>query len=316
MTEDDVTLISGPIFHMSHGSFGPHQLVSGGKCVIMKSFKAEECLKLMEEHKVSRMFALPTAFNWILGLSDEERDKYDLRSVTFLCSSGSPLHRDSKVNLMELFPNADLHDFYGATEIGVCTNINLRKNMSKIDSVGHLAFDAEVRIVDDEGNDVPVGESGTLYKKNIDSEFYNNPEGTAANRMGEWFTAGDMLRCDEDGYYYIVDRKADMIISGGENVYPAEVEKILYTYPKIIEAAVIGIPDERWGESVKAIVVLRDGETATSEDVMDFCTGKLAGYKKPRSIDIVDELPKNPMGKILKRVLREKYWDKGGTQVN
>ena len=316
ITEEDVTLITGPLFHLSHGKYGPQQLYFGGKCVILKSFKAEESLQLIEKHGVTRIFALPTAFNWILDLPEETMDKYDLRSVTFVCSAGSPLHRDSKFKLLELFPNADLHDFYGATEIGVCSNLNVRKEMDKIDSVGHLAFGAEVRIVDEEGNDVPVGQSGTLYMKNTVSEFYKNPEATSANRMGDWFTAGDVLRVDEDGYYYIVDRKADMIISGGENVYPAEVEKILFTNPKILEAAVIGVPSEKWGESVKSIVVLREGETTTPEEILEFCSSKLAGYKRPRSVDIVDELPKNAMGKILKRVLKEKYWGKGGPKVS
>ncbi len=307
--EDDVTLITGPLFHLSHGNFGPQQLYFGGKCVIMKSFKAEEALRLIEEHKITRIFALPTAFNWILGLPDQVKDTYDMRSVSFVCSAGSPLHKEAKLELMELFPNAELYDFYGATEIGVCTNLNMRKEMSKIDSVGHLAFGAEVRIVDDEGRDVPLGTPGTLYMKNVDAEFYNNPEATSASRMGEWFTAGDMLFMDEDGYYYIADRKQDMIISGGENVYPAEVERVLYTHPNVHEAAVIGVPDEKWGESVKAIVVLKDGEGSTADEIMEYCNSRLAGYKKPRSVDFMDELPKNAMGKILKRVLRETYWE-------
>lgn len=247
ITESDVTLITGPLFHLSHGSYGPTQLRFGGKCVVMKSFNAQEALRLIEEHKATRMFALPTGYNWILGLPEEVKKKYDLRSVKFLTSAGSVLHRDAKLGLLELFPNADLCDFYGATEIGVCTNLNVRKEIAKIDSVGHLAFGAEVRIVDEEGHDVPMGTPGTLYMKNPNSEFYKNPEATKANRMGEWFTAGDVLLRDEDGYFYIVDRKHDMIKSGGENVYPAEVERVLYTHPKIREATVIGVPDEKWG---------------------------------------------------------------------
>lgn len=316
VTEFDVTLITGPLFHLSHGSYGPTQLRFGGKCVVMKSFDAQEALKLIEEHKVTRMFALPTAFNWILGLPEEIKSKYDLRSVKALTSAGSLLHRDTKLGLLEFFPNADLYDFYGATEIGVCTNLNVRKELSKIDSVGHLAFGAEVRIVDEEGRDVPIGTPGTLYMKNPSAEFYKNPQATRANRMGEWFTAGDVLRQDEDGYYYIVDRKHDMIKSGGENVYPAEVERVLYTHPKIREAAVIGVPDEKWGESVKVVVVLKEGISASPGEIMEYCTGKLAGYKKPRSVDFVEELPKNAMGKILKRVLRQKYWGNHKTQVS
>jgi acyl-CoA synthetase (AMP-forming)/AMP-acid ligase II len=236
--------------------------------------------------------------------------------MRFLASAGSPLHREAKLNLLELFPNADLFDFYGATEIGVCTNLNVRKEISKIDSVGHLAFGAEVRIVDEAGQDVPVGTPGTLYMKNPQSEFYNNPQATKAARMGEWFTAGDVLMQDEDGYYYVVDRKQDMIISGGENVYPAEVERVLYTHPRIREAAVIGVPDEKWGESVKAIVSLREGMEATATEIMDYCTGRLAGFKKPRSVEFVEDLPKNAMGRILKRVLRKEYWVGAGTQIS
>ena len=139
------------------------------------------------------------------------------------------------------------------------------------------------------------------------TEYYKNPEATAEAMRGGWFHGGDLVREDEEGYIYIVDRKKDMIISGGENVYPAEIEEVLYHHPKVLECAVLGVHDEEWGESVKAVVVCKPGEEMTEEEVVEYCKQHLASYKKPRSVDFVGELPRNPAGKVLKRVLREKY---------
>jgi acyl-CoA synthetase (AMP-forming)/AMP-acid ligase II len=166
-----------------------------------------------------------------------------------------------------------------------------------------------MRIVDDNDNDVPVGAIGEAAYQGptLMKEYYKDPKATAEAMRGGWFHSGDVVRRDAQGYVYVVDRKKDMIISGGENIYPAEIEEVLYSHPKILECAVIGVFDEKWGESVKAVVVCKPGEQLTEEEVIEYCKQHLASYKKPRSVDFVDSLPRNAIGKVLKRVLKEQY---------
>ena len=168
-------------------------------------------------------------------------------------------------------------------------------------------FCVEVRVVDENGNDVAPGEVGeAVYRSpHIMTEYYKDPERTAQAFEGGWFHSGDMVRIDEDGYIYFVERKDDMIISGGENIYPTEIEEVLYTHPKVMEAAVVGVPDEKWGETPKAFIVLKEGETATEQEIIDYCKERLAGYKKPTKVEFVDSLPKSAVGKILRKVLRD-----------
>ena len=167
--------------------------------------------------------------------------------------------------------------------------------------------------MDVNGKDVPMGEVGELYSKGPTQmkEYYNDSEKTKNAFIGEWLTVGDMARMDEEGYLYLVDRKQDMIISGGENIYPTETEEVISKHPKVHEIAVIGVPDEKWGEAVKAIIVLKEGEEATEQEIIAYCEDKLAGYKKPKSVDFIEasDMPKTPTGKILRRPLKEKYWE-------
>jgi len=177
-------------------------------------------------------------------------------------------------------------------------------------SAGRPDIGVQVRIVDDEGNDVKPGEVGEIivWSKHIMVEYWHKPDDTRANIVNGWLHTGDMGYYDEEGYIYIVDRRKDMIISGGENVYPREVEEILYRHPAVLEATVIGIPDPYWVERVHAVVVTKKGASTTAEELIAFCKERIAGYKAPKSVEFVDSLPKNPAGKILKRELREKYW--------
>ena len=171
--------------------------------------------------------------------------------------------------------------------------------------------------MDTEGNTLPTGETGEIYIRTptLFSGYYNDPEKTAAAFQGDWFSLGDMGRLDDDGYLYLVDRRTDMVISGGENIYPSEVEDVLQQHPAISDVAVIGIPDPKWGETLKAIICLRPGQTLTEAELRDYCAANMADYLKPRSYDFVDELPRNPTGKILKRVLRDPYWASAETKV-
>jgi len=173
----------------------------------------------------------------------------------------------------------------------------------------------EIKLVDDDGNEVPQGEIGQFISRPLEgamlgkvTEYYKDKKSTKKSFKGGWFYSGDMARMDEDGFYYLVDRKFDMIISGGENIYPAEIEGVLYKHPKILECAVIGVPDEEWGESVKAVVVLKEGKTATEEEIINYGREHLAGFKIPRSVDFTDDLPKTDTGKILKKIIKAPYW--------
>jgi acyl-CoA synthetase (AMP-forming)/AMP-acid ligase II len=212
--------------------------------------------------------------------------------------------------MLERFPGLLSYDCFGQTETGALVSmLRPSERERKVASVGRALPFIQIRVVDDEDRDVPIGEVGeAVYQgPNLMKEYYKNPEGTARAFRNGWFHSGDLVRQDEEGYVYVVDRKTDMIISGGENIYPAEVEDVLYRHPKILEAAVIGVYDEQWGEAVKAVVVPKTGETLTEEEVIEFCKEHLASYKKPKSVDFVDTLPRNPAMKVLKTVLREKY---------
>jgi acyl-CoA synthetase (AMP-forming)/AMP-acid ligase II len=220
---------------------------------------------------------------------------------------------------LSVFGPVFFHSF-GQTESGpeitVLSKTNLRYSMeskgaeSVIASCGQPCFDVQVRIVDEAGRDVKEGEIGEIIAKSnrIMTEYWRKPEQTKATIQDGWLYTGDLGRYDEDGYIYIVDRKKDMIITGGENVYPVEVENVLYRYPAIKEVAVIGIPDPYWVERVHALVVLKESAQATSEDIITFCRDNISHYKAPKSVEFVEDLPKNPQGKILKRVLRARYW--------
>lgn len=212
--------------------------------------------------------------------------------------------------IQKYFPNVHILDLFGQTEMSpLVTGLLSSESKGRETSVGRVLPFIEMRIVDDNDNEVPVGTVGEAAYRGptVMQEYYKDPKATAEAMRGGWFHSGDLVRRDAEGYVYVVDRKKDMIISGGENVYPAEIEEVLYRHPKILECAVIGVHDEKWGESVKAVVVCKPGKKLTGEEVIEFCKRHLASYKKPRSVDFADTLPRNTVGKVLKRVLREQY---------
>ena len=219
-----------------------------------------------------------------------------------------PVELKQKVH--KLFPNAEIIDVYGLTEAGPGVTILKAKDaFRKEGSVGQALSTLEVRVVDTNGKEVGSGEVGEIIVRGptIMKEYYQLPEATATALREGWLYTGDLARMDEEGFLYVVDRKKDMIISGGENIYPAEVEAVLYQHAKILDAAVIGYPDAQWGESICAIIVVRPSETLTPEEVVEFTKGKFAGYKKPRQVVFVEALPRNPSGKVLKTVLHQEY---------
>ncbi|WP_456273128.1 class I adenylate-forming enzyme family protein [Bacillus sp. AK031] len=315
--ESDIHIVPGPIYHAAPWIFLMMQLISGGTLVIQESFDPEEFLADVEKYKATNTFMAPTMFNFLVSLDGETKAKYDVSSMRVLISAGSALPTQTKLDVLDFFPEVDLHEFYGSTESAITLNIKPKDIRRQDRCVGQPFPLVECLILDDEKKPVQTGEIGELYIKSpyLLDEYYKNPEANEASFRDGYFTVGDMALQDEEGYYYIVDRKKDMLISGGVNIYPREIEEALYSHPGILDVAVIGIPDPVWGESVKAIVVPREGTALSEEEIINYCEGKIASYKKPKSVDFVKELPRNPSGKILKVELRSQYWDNNQVKI-
>ena len=298
-----------PLFHMASFGCCLANLLLGATIVLpTQVFNPAEIMEIIEREKIISMLLIPAMASFLSLLPDLE--KYDASSLKVWISGASVLPTQTRKTMTERFPGLMVFDCFGQTETGALVSM-LRPSEAerKVASVGRALPVVQVRVVDGEDRDVPVGEVGeAIYQgPNIMKEYYKNPEGTAQAMRNGWFHSGDLVRQDEEGFIFVVDRKTDMIVSGGENIYPAEVEETLYRHPKILEAAVIGVHDEQWGEAVKAVVVPKPGETLTEDEVIDFCKQHLASYKKPTSVDFIDALPRNPTMKVLKTVLREKY---------
>ena len=286
----------------------------GGTNVIFPSgrFDPEEVLNLIDKEKVTTSSMVPTMISRILELPDDVKQKYDMSSLTSLGCSSAPLLTKTKESALDFFSNVRFSEGYGSTETGALTTLRHRDQLRKIRSIGKPNPGIDIKLVDHEGNTITEpNKQGVLWAKARSAfiGYYKDPEKTEASIKGEWATAGDVAYFDEEGYYFLADRKHDMIISGGENVYPAEIEEVITQIPQVSEVAVIGVPHVDFGEEVKAIVTLKKGEKISADEILAHCKENLAGYKRPRSIDIVDELPRTATGKVLKRILRKPYWE-------
>ena len=278
----------------------------------MISFDPVDLLKTIEREKITFTSLVPTHYIMMLALPDEVKGKIDVSSIRQLLISSAPARKETKLAIMDYFKNAELWEAYGSTEAGLVTLLRPEEQFKKLGSIGREIWGTDrIKILDENGKEVPRGQVGELYSRtpHIFKEYWKDPEKTKSVFQGEWFSAGDMAFQDEDGYFVLVDRKANMIITGGENVFPSEVENLLGSHPAVKYVAVIGVPHEKWGESVKAVVTLHQGKTGTEKELIEFCRGKIAGYKIPKSIDFIkdEEMPMTPTGKILHRILREKY---------
>ncbi|QQK80303.1 AMP-binding protein [Salicibibacter cibi] len=311
----DVQLVPGPIYHSAPHVFLLTQLVMGGTIALMKEFDSEEVLKNIAKYQVTNMFMAPTMYNFVLDLDERTKEHYDFSSVKILISGGSSLPTRIKEKITSEFANAGLYEFYGASETGVNTLLYPHEQLQRPQSAGKAAPFNDIKILDDEGNEVPNGEVGTIYTKNpyYFKGYLDRPEETAKVFHHDYITAGDLATKDDDGYIYIVGRKKDMVISGGVNIFPEEIEEVLYKHPDIKEATVIGVPDEKWGESLKAFIVPRNNDLK-EDAVIDFVKQHLASYKKPKTVNFVNGLPRNASGKILKRELRQPYWEQTGIE--
>ena len=310
ITEEDVTLVPGPIFHQSFGSVALVTLCAGGRVVLRSEFRGEQIIDDLNHRGITWSFLVPNMISTLLaaGASAPVGACKQLRGIM---SSGARLPTPVIAGFEAMLPGKSLSDAYGWTESGWITYCRHEDMMRTNRSLGQASFGCELAILDEEGRVLGPGEIGQIHAANPVPflGYYNNPEATVAIRTGRWETGGDVGLMDEQGFLHILDRKRDTIISGGENIYPAEIERVLAEHPKIFEVAVVGVPDEKWGESPRACVVLREGEQITEQELIGFCVGRLAKFKYPKSIFTLDALPRNSMGKVLRRNLREQFWN-------
>ncbi len=314
---DDIGLMVMPMCHINSIFYSfVFTYTYCAVCVYnMVSFDPEHLLKTLSEERITFTSLVPTHYIMMLSLPEEVKNKYDVSRVRKLMCSSAPVRKDTKLAIMDYFKNSELFEAYGSTEAGLVTLLRPEDQMRKLGSIGKEILGTDrIKLLDPEGNEVPVGEVGELYSRTpmVFDEYWKLPEVTKEAFHGEWFSAGDMARKDEEGFYTLVDRKKNMIISGGENVYPSEVEDVVGSHPKVKDVAVIGIPDPKWGEAVKAVIILHGGVEPGKDlekEILDFCKDKIAGYKKPKSIDFIKEedMPRTGTGKILHRVLRDRY---------
>jgi acyl-CoA synthetase (AMP-forming)/AMP-acid ligase II len=310
----DAALLVMPMCHANSLYFFGAFAYCGASCTVYsrKSFDPEHLLHTLADSGASFTSLVPTHYIMVLALPAATRAQYNVDQVTKLLVSSAPARRDTKLAIMDYFRNSGLFELYGSTEAGWVTMLHPQEQFTKLGSVGRECVgSAPIRLLDPSGNAVADGETGELYSCNpyTFDGYWKLPDKTAEAFRGNYCTVGDLARRDMDGFYYLVDRKSNMIISGGENVYPSEVENLLGSHEHVREVAVIGVPDPKWGERVHAVVVPHAGATATEAELIAWCQDRIAGYKRPRSISFIcdNDMPRTATGKILHRVLKTRY---------
>ena len=311
--QSDIHLMCGPGYHSAVGFFSVLHHVLGATVVIQPKFDADSALDLIERHRVTTTFMAPTLLQRLTD-AQEHRPR-DVSTLRALILSAAPCPYSLKVRAQAAFGQV-LWEAYGASETGFNTVLRPEDQLRKAGSCGTAIPGQEIRLVREDGTEASIREPGEFMVRNSAlAEYFDRPEATSDSLHEGFFSVGDIAYRDEEGYYYICDRRIDMIISGGVNIYPAEIEAVLHGHPDVMDVAVIGVPDDEFGESVKAIVQLRPGTHATDTELIVFCAERLAGYKKPKSVDFVSELPRDAAGKLLKRKLRETYWTDAGRRI-
>lgn len=315
----DYGLILMPLSHVNSTFYSFVFTYLGAPVYVHREFNFDpkETLQVIHDERITFTSMIPTHYNLILSLGEETLDTYDLSSVTSLLTSSAPATKKMKLDVMALFTNAKLFEAYGSTEAGLVTVLRPEDQMNKLGSIGKECIGMDcIRILDENGDPVPTGTIGELFSRGpqMFDGYHMLPEKTEASFRGEFFSAGDMAMRDEQGFYYLVDRKANMIITGGEHVYPSEVEKVIITHPDVIECAVVGLYDHKWGEAVTAISVLKEGIPPSEDmeqEIRRYCDGKLARFKKPKRIIFIksEDVPRTGSGKIMHRILRARFND-------
>jgi long-chain acyl-CoA synthetase len=314
-TADDVYIVTGPAYHAGPGGWTMAALAIGATTVILPSFDAREWFRLVSEHGVTRTFAVPAHFIRMLEVPEDERATYDLSSLQLIVHAGAPCPVPVKRRIIDVLAPCEISELYGMSE-GGATKISMAEWLARPGSVGTPWPGVEVRILDDEGTPRPTGESGLIYVMppgGARFHYHEDTDKTDRAWRDDAFTVGDVGFLDADGYLFLTDRAADMVIRGGVNIYPREIEEVLYTHPAVVDCAVFGVPDERLGEQLMAVVEVRDD--TDPETLRAFVREHMADFKVPAAIEIVDELPRQPNGKVLKRVLREQHWKASDSKI-
>ena len=318
---DGVTLLCGPAYHSAQWAFAVFPLLAGGTLVTRDRFDAAEVLELIDRYHVTNLHLVPTQLVRLLRLPDDVRARFSGESLRIVHHGAAPCPPDVKRQMLAWWGPV-LVEYYGGTEGAMLSTITAEEWLAHPTSVGKPWSSVEVLVVRDDGTECDLGEVGTLYVRNklgTDFEYHGDPDKTAAaHRSPGVFTLGDVGYLDDEGYLHLSDRRIDMIISGGVNIYPAEIEGALAAHPAVHDVAVFGVPDDEYGEAVQGAVQLEDSVAASdalAEELRDYCRAHLAGYKVPRSIDFEAELPRYPTGKLYKRLLRDRYWAGTGRQI-
>ncbi len=314
--DDNVHIVGSPLYHTAVLRFGGASVHLGHTVVVMDKWLPEEMLRLIDQYRVTTSHMVPTQFHRLLALPEEVRSRYDVSSLRHMIHAAAPCPVDVKHRMIEWWGDA-IDEYYAASE-GGGTLVSAQEWLTKPGTVGRPWPISEIAIFDDEGNRIEEpGVIGTVYMamQTGDFSYHKDEQKTKSNRIGKFFTVGDVGFLDEDGYLFLRDRKIDMIISGGANIYPAEIENVILGFPKVADVAVFGIPNEDWGEEVKAVVEPVEGvqaDDALAAEIIAYCADRLAKFKTPRSIDFTDSLPRDPNGKLYKRKLRDPYWEGHG----
>lgn len=304
---DDRFLAFAPLCHGAGMVFGLAPLFFGGHVEILPRFEPELVLRRLQEGRMTGVFMVPTHFHGIFGLERAILQKFSASGLRTIISNAAPLPQATKEKIVDFFGEGLLHETYGSTEGGIVTNLRPRDQLRKQSCVGQPFVSTQIKLLSDEGRPCSPREVGELFSVSpyLFNGYWKKPEETDAAFREGWVSVGDMARQDDEGYFYIVDRKKDMVISGGINIYPREIEEVLMNHPDIIEAAVIGLPDDQWGERLKAYVVVAPGSKVDTDTLESFCESRIARYKIPRDLEVIKDLPRNAAGKILKTELRK-----------
>ena len=310
-------LLPGPLYHSAPNSFGLRAGRLGGALVLMPRFEPEEFLRLIEVERIDTIFMVPTMFIRLMKLPEEVRRKYDMSSLRHIIHAAAPCPADIKRAMIEWWGPV-IYEFYGSTESGAVTFANSEDALKKPGTVGKISPGAELRFIGDNGRSLPQGEIGEIYSRiagNPDFTYHNKPEKRAEIEQDGFITSGDVGYIDADGYVFICDRKRDMVISGGVNIYPAEIEAALHAVPGVHDCAVFGIPDDEFGEALMAVVEPQVGVTLDVAAIRAQLKTSLADYKVPKHVEIHANLPREDSGKIFKRRLRDPYWERAGRRI-
>lgn len=311
------TVITGPMYHAAPNAYGLWAAKNGGFCILQPRFDPEELLRMIERHRITHLHMVPTMFVRLLKLSDETRNRYDLSSLRFVVHAAAPCPPEVKRRMVEWWGPV-INEYYGASETGVVVFHTSEEALRKPGTVGRPIKGGVVRVYDDQGNQLGPNQVGEIYlrvKDFADFTYNGLDEMRLEIERDGLVTVGDIGYLDEDGYLFLCDRKKDMVISGGVNIYPAEIEAALIGMPGVHDCAVFGIPDEEYGESLCAYLEPEPGAGLSTDEVREYLSARLARYKVPKLIEFRDELPREDSGKIFKRRLRQPYWEKVGRRI-